>query len=224
MFPSLFGRRAALGLALSACAGLAAAAPAYHVEIDTASFGGAGWLDLQFNPGNLNGVLPASALATHFTGAFDGGATSGLTPIWSGDVSGSLAGGVHFGNGSSYNDLFHALNFGGKIGFDLSFSGAADPSPNLIKSLFSVSAYGADQITALGNFDGASGSLLQFSWTPTAQGGRVETLLFDGAHVTISAVPEASAWLMLVAGLGLLGGLGRRSHGKSVPPLPPLLS
>ncbi|HAT29689.1 MAG TPA: PEP-CTERM sorting domain-containing protein, partial [Janthinobacterium sp.] len=142
-------RRGALALLLSACASLAQAGPAYHVEIDTAGFGGPGWLDLQFNPGNMNGVAPASALATHFIGAYDDGGVSGNTPVWSGDVSGSLAGGVHFGNGGSVNDLFHAVNFGGKVAFDLSFSGAASATPNLIQSLFSVAAYGADQSTPL---------------------------------------------------------------------------
>ena len=42
------------------------------------------------------------------------------------------------------------------------------------------------------------------------QDGRIDTLVFDGARVAVSAVPEASAWLMLSAGLGFLAWCARR--------------
>ncbi|NRR31590.1 PEP-CTERM sorting domain-containing protein [Oxalobacteraceae bacterium] len=203
-------RRTLLALALGACASLASAATSFHVEVDTSGFGGAadgGWLDLQFNPGYVDGVA-ASATLSHFSG-FDGG----IAALSEGDVSGSLAGGFVIGNGSAYNDLFHAVHFGGKLSFDVSFSGMADPGAKYNSSLFLLSLYGADASTQLGAANPIDGSLLSFSWTPgqgAATQGSVLATIEDGAVIGISAVPEPSAWLMLAGGLALTGALARR--------------
>ena len=206
----------ALALGAGSALALAAAPPTYHVEIDTSTFqasgfGSAGWLDLQFNPSNMGGPA-ATALTTHFSGAFDNTQPAQLT----GGVTGSLASGFTFTNGDSYNDLFQAFFFGASIGFDVSFSGAPDGGPNLIESVFAVSVYDAAGTTALGNY-AANGSLLQLSWTPPADAagdGMVGVSVADSLNSSVSAVPEPSAWLMLLAGVAMVGHATRRRAGK----------
>ena len=208
---SLTLRRSLLALALSALAG-AASADVLHVELDTSGFGPLSWIDLQFNPGNMNGVVLAEVALSHLSG-FD----ASLTPELIGDVAGSAASGFHFANTTSWNDLFHAVR--GKVSFDVTFSGLADPSFNTIQSAFSVSLYGADKATQLGNA-AADGSLLRLDWTPSAvAGGRgaVSTGYQDSANISVSAVPEPSSWLMLGAGLAMLGGAVRRRNKAALP-------
>jgi hypothetical protein len=210
-----------LALVLSACASFASA-QTYHVEIDTSSFGSfssSGWVDMQFNPGNA-GFAAASVSLSDFSGAFDSGSVSGLTPQLSGGASGSLAGGYQIANSTSFNDVFNAVNFGGKISFDVSFSGAVAPSDQVVQSIFSVAAYGADQATALGNAS-PDGSLMAFSWTPAVSAGRNGTVgitVFDPANAAVSAVPEVPVWLLMFAGVALVGFCARRreSAGQAI--------
>lgn len=76
--------------------------------------------------------------------------------------------------------------------------------------MFSVSLYGADGVTQLGHPD-ANGSLLSLSWNPAASGaGQVGVAVADAGVASVSPVPEPSAWLMLGAGLALLGMVKRR--------------
>lgn len=199
-------RRAALALALSACASLASAASVFQVEIDTSSLvaanGSTGWIDLQFNPGNA-GTPYAQALLTSLVGFGD--AASAET---AGSVSGSLAGGYVIGNDDAggYNDLFHAVNFGGKVGFTVSFSGDIDPAASALGSAFAVSLFNND-LAALGTNDPA-GALVLLNWT--SLGNVTSTPLVNQIGVGVSAVPESDTWLMLGAGLALVGGLARR--------------
>ena len=90
MFNAFFtrlARQAMLALTFAACSGYAAAGT-IHVEINTASFGNAGWIELQFNPAP-GSTTSATALLSNF---------SGFTPfadaILDGDASGSLASGL----------------------------------------------------------------------------------------------------------------------------------
>ena len=205
VFPTL--RRGALALALTAVASLASA-QSMHVVLDTSglSANSSGWLDLQFNPASVPAVA-ASALVDHLSG-FDGASA----PQLNGGVQ-AQAGGFLFANSTDWNDLFHAVHLGGKVSFDVSFSGLPDPSPAAIPSLFSVSLYGADGVTQLGHPD-INGSLLSLSWNPAASGaGQVGVAVVDAGVASVSPVPEPSAWLMLGAGLALLG-LARRSPGR----------
>lgn len=209
MFASTLSRtlsRSLLALALSAAAGLASA-DTLHVELNTAGLGESGWIDLFFGAGNGSAAL-ATADLSHF-----GGFNAGVAAQTGGGVSGSLASGYQLLNSDGGADLFHAVNFGGKVSFDISFSGAADPAASGVLSTFSVALYGADQSTPLGHYDGASSSLLQLVWTPSSvlgQPGAVSPMVFDNAVASVSAVPEPSAWLMLGAGLALVGALSRR--------------
>jgi len=111
-------RRAALALALSAGACMAQAST-LHVELDTSGWTGSdGYLDLQFNPSNVNSAL-ASALVS---------ALSGITadaPVLTGDVQAQAGGADKFTNSSDFSDLFQSVHFGGKVSFNVNFSGAA---------------------------------------------------------------------------------------------------
>jgi len=208
-------RRSLLALALSACASLASAADVLHVELDTSSFSSTGWIDLQFNPGGPTAA--AYADLSNFVG-FD--ATQ--APSTSGDVSGSLATGFHIGNTSpdGYNDLFHAVNLGGKVSFDVSFSGAlGTAAAQRFSSTLGVGLYGADQVTSLGNANGA-GQLLALTWTPSITAGVSGTLsrvIADSSIASVTAVPEPSSWLMLGSGLALLALLARRKNSATQP-------
>lgn len=200
-------RRGLLALALAAASGLAAAG-AIHVEIDTSSFGSSGWLDLQFNPAGGDTPALAQALVSNFVGF------NGADPVQlAGDVSGSLAAGYLFSNTPGWNDLFHSVQFGGILAFDVSFSGEADLDAFIGQSLFSISAYADDQMTLLGNY-GADGTLAALSWTPAAVAGglgAVGIAVYDTANV--SAVPEPSAWLLMATGLGMVCWFGARRRG-----------
>ncbi|MDR7052112.1 hypothetical protein J2X54_004614 [Duganella sp. 3397] len=205
-------RRAALVLALSACTSLASAASVFQIELDTSSLvaanGPSGWIDLQFNPGN-SGTPYAQALLTNFFGFGDA-----ANAVTAGNVSGSLASGYVIGNNdaSGYNDLFHGVNFGGKVGFTVTFSGDLDPSLSGLGSAFGVSLFDNSGTMALGTA-AANGALVVLNWT--SLGSAVATPLVNQIGTSVSAVPEPHTWLMLGAGLALLGGVARRrrQHG-----------
>ncbi len=194
-------RHMAAALALALCSSFAAADTTVAITIDTSSFGAGGWLDLQFNPAYA-GAPAATATVSNFAG-FDAAAAVETA----GQVSGSLAAGYVFGNGDSWNDLFHSVTYGGILSFDVTFGGDADLSGNVAESVFAVSAYGADGVTLLGGSSSIDGSLAVVNWTP-ATGGITTAVYSDVA--TISAVPEPSSWLMLGIGGMLIAGVARR--------------
>lgn len=197
-------RRAAMALLLAACSGLAAAAGTLTIELDTTGYGSHGWIDISLNNTPTGAVTTYADLGNFVNfGSSEGAELS--------NVTGSLAQGFRIENVyGGYNDLFHAVNFGGKVSFTVSFSGDADPS-GLYGSTLSVALYGAD-LAPLGNSNSADGALLHVNWTPAltvgGQGGAVGEVLAPG--VTISPVPEAGTWAMLLGGLALLGLVQRR--------------
>ncbi|WP_317201874.1 NF038129 family PEP-CTERM protein [Janthinobacterium sp.] len=202
-------RRLTLALLMAGAAAVAAAAPAsnYHVEIDTSRFSGAGFLDFAFIAGNA-GAPAASATLSHFSGAF------GQLVTQEGDVSGALPGSLRFGTGAFYNDLFHSVTLGGKFSFDIQFGGAFLSTPGTTGTTFGVGLLDAGGGNYLGN---PGGNVVQFELMPSPGVGPGSV---SGAgysdFASISAVPEAGEWLMLSAGLGLLGWRARRRQPGAV--------
>ncbi len=198
-----FARRSLLAVALAGVAGLAGAAPAtnYHVVIDTSGFSGGGFLDFAFIPGS-SAASAANATLSHFSGAF-GERISG-----EGELSGALQSVVYFGNGSGYNDLFHSVTLGGKFSFDIAFGGDFLTSAGNTGSTFGVGL-----LNDAGYLGNPNGNVVQFELMPAFNGNPASVGATGYAGVgLVAAVPEPSSWLMLGAGLAVVGfGARRRS-------------
>lgn len=195
-------RRAVLAAVLAASSSLALADPlGYHVEIDTSAFSGAGFLDFSFIAGN-SPAPGASATLSNFSGAF--GALESLE----GNVSGSLPGTLTFGNSGAYNDWFHNVTLGGKFAFNIVFGGDFLTTAGNAGTTFGVGLLDASGMSYLGN---VNGNLLQFELTPVYGGMPASIAGSTYASIaSISAVPEASEWMMLTGGLALIGLALRR--------------
>lgn len=188
-----------------------AKADTLRIEIDTSSFGQSGWLDLVLTPSNHQ-ASSTSAVLSNFIGFSSAG-----VPEITGNVTGSFSSDYVLHSAAEAAGLFHAVNFGSKISFDVDFSGALGSAINRSLSTLSVALYGVDQTTLLGNGDPATGSLLHLYWLPPTvnAGGSVTSRVFDpvasvDVATAVSPVPEPSAWLTMAAGLGLLAVVRRR--------------
>lgn len=195
-------RRAVLAALLAGSSSLALADPlGYRVEIDTSAFSGAGFLDFAFIAGN-SPAPGASAVLSNFSGAF--GALESLE----GNVSGSVPGSLTFGNSGAYNDWFHNVTLGGKFAFNIVFGGEFLNTAGNAGTTFGVGLLDHTGTAYLGN---VNGNLLQFELTP--RNGGVPASIAGSTYAgiaSISAVPEASEWMMLTGGLALIGLALRR--------------
>lgn len=195
-------RRAVLAALLAGSASVALADPlGYHVEIDTSTFSGAGFLDFAFIAGN-SPAPGASAILSNFSGAF------GALESQEGSVSGSLPGTLTFGNSGAYNDWFHNVTLGGKFAFNIVFGGDFLTTAGNAGTTFGVGLLDASGTAYLGN---VNGNVLQFELTPL--NGGVPASIAGSTYASIasiSAVPEASEWMMLTGGLALIGLALRR--------------
>lgn len=201
-----FARQALLAVLFAGSAGVAGAAGSYHVEIDTSSLSGTGYLDFSF----LAAVAEApSATATlsNFSGAL------GALVSQDGAVSGSLATTAVFGNTAFYNDLFHSVALGGKFGFDIVFGGAYLGTLSGDGSTFGVALYDASNAA----YPGYEGNLVQFDLSPLSASGAASIATRAGGMASIAAVPEPAEWLLLMAGLLVLAvAARRRAAGQAI--------
>ena len=198
-------RRLALAVALAASSGIASAS-VIHVTVDPGSFGVAsGYLDLQLSS-TTNAPL-ATALVSNMVG-FDPSAyidSWGLTPV----------GGGYLFRSDTSNDLFHAVNFGGLLSFDLTFGGVVDPVGSHVSS-FLVSAYD-EAFNVLGNYNQRSGAIANFTWTlarTAGVDGNIGAIIYDPA---VSFVPEPADTLLLGGGLAVMALMLRLRSGARRP-------
>jgi hypothetical protein len=186
-------RKTAIALLLSMSSALALADSIVHVELNTATLGGAGWLDLQFNPAD-GSTPPAWAELTQLSGF-----ANGADVVLDGDAAGTPLG-YRIGNGTAFNAVLHGVTYGGVLSFNITFSG--DTSA-LSGSRFSIAALDGNYLP-LGAANG-EGLLAQVAWQ-----GQTTITTFDPQIASVTAVPEPSSFLMLGAGLLLLTSAMRR--------------
>lgn len=186
----------------------AQAASTYHVSVDSSSlFGNSGFLDLQFNPGDVS--APA---ATALLSDFAGDATLAPGATVDGSVSGTLPAPLLFGNGAPFDAVLQPVTFGNGFAFTISFDGAYQTTPTGSGTRFSLALLDPNY-SPLATVDPA-GTVLQFELVP---GGEVDPVTFDadthGARsiVALNAVPVPAALPLLASGLAVLGLIRRRS-------------
>jgi hypothetical protein len=177
-----FLARLVLAAAVISASGAAAAAPIYHVDIDTTSLGsGPAYLGLYFL--GLAGGPAASATVSHLSGVLDGAAEL------SGAVSGS--GPYLFTNTGGGGELVQAIELGGMFSFDVSF--AIDPGNTGMT--FGWALFDAVQ------YLGVNGDLGNLFLQPDAPAGAQVVMLLPAPQLSgVTAIPEPSTMaLMLLA-------------------------
>lgn len=197
-FTSLL-RQGLLAITLAGTALGAMANPTtYHVDFSTAGIAGGTLLEFSFSSSDP-AVAPSSATLSNL-----GGAITGFD---------SVAGANDNGNGSytlfnndpagSFAD-FNAV-FGGPFSFNVTFSDGFLSGPAGLGSLFAVSVVN-------GNYIPVAGGLVEFSLFPESGITPAFTAGTNGSANVMApnAVPEPSAVLLMMTGLGLVGFTARR--------------
>jgi len=194
-------------MALAGSASVARADILYQLTIDTATISGtAGSLDFNFNPGPL--VSQAASLdISNFLS--DGTLVSGSCalggPCLTGDVSGTLPGTLTFDNGTGFNDYFQDFTFGNALMFHVRLYGPAFSSPDGISTSGSTFAFSMFS-DAAGTIPTLTSDLTDgFATTVDLNVGGAATVTNFSSETTVSAVPEPSSFVLVVAvALGML--------------------
>jgi hypothetical protein len=196
-------RQAVLALSLAGSSLAAMAAPiSFHVDVNTTTLGGNGYLDLQF--GALMSAPATTITFSNFTG------TVGAVDYAEGDVVFNRDGSFTLANLPGIGSLlsFNAL-FGGALGFDLAFSDDYSAETGSDGSVLTVGLLDA----AFASFGGPDG-IARFELIP---GIGVQTSVvgdFAAIGPVAAAVPEPANWLLMATGLALLGLTLRRRAAR----------
>ena len=180
--------------ALLALSSYASAATVWQFSLDTSSLAGSeGYLDFQFNPASASAPAFDAVLSDFVMGS--GMSLSGAATV-DGDVGGALPGDLVFANSTPFNAVLQPVVFGGEFSLTIAFSG--DPAAMALGdgSLFTLGLLDADFANLLsGNIDTP---VLSFDLLP---GNGLTVTALNG---TVTAVPEADRFSMMLAGLAMV--------------------
>ncbi|TCV79024.1 NF038129 family PEP-CTERM protein [Sulfurirhabdus autotrophica] len=198
----MFRKNLIAGL-LAFFASTAVLADTWYNTVDTSLLAGqTGWLDFQFNPGDVDAPSATATVAAFTTN----GSIVGL-PTLTGDVSGNLNNGITLANSQYFNDLLQGFSFGSTLSFSLDWVMPA-PTPGASGTAFSLSFYDANFNSLLA--DPVWGSALI---TNLKGDGTMEVLAkSDPVSVSTTAptpVPLPGSWGFLLAGISMFAGIRR---------------
>lgn len=183
----------------------------YSITFDTSSIAGtAGEVDFQWNLGVVDPSLTAKV------SSFSGTALSDPATLLDGDIGGSLGpgGSLQFAGTEAFNWIYQTLSFGPSISFTLSLPDTAPlQSVGSNASVFAVSLFDAALAPALPTLPSAfNNASLVFSLAPGE--GPVLMQYTDAAVNVVSPVPEPETYALLLAGLGMIAFIRRRSQTR----------
>lgn len=198
-----FLRQAALALALAGSSLAAFAGPvSFHVQVDTTTLAGNGYLDLGLS--GLDSAAPLTVTLSNFTGAFNG------IDFFDGVVAFNPDGTFTLANAPTIGAYlaFHAA-FGGVLGFDVLFSDDYASATGTDGSTLSVGLFGSD-FTPYGAVGGIDGIVTSIALSPGAAIVADTALGLATVAPLAADVPEPSDWVLMATGLALLGLATRR--------------
>jgi len=175
-----------------------------YINVDTGSLAGkTGWIDLQFNPGDVDAPLATTLISAFST---DGNVTG--TPILSGDAAGDTNNVIKLRNGQFFNDFLQEFTFGSTLSFSVEWEMPTPmPGTTVSGTAFSLTLYD-DQFNSLLS-DPTWGAAL----VTNLNGDGVMQVLAHATPVTVTTgtsttvpttVPTPGTLALLLAGIAIL--------------------